>query len=195
MTLAISYKKAKAICVHAWGEEGYAAHVQAQRLKSIGAAQKVLKAKLSSMSPLEKAEWYSWVRGRSSLEEKFASQLGGLGISYMENVWQTLEVDGLTVPRESDFKIGLEDRRKVVVFCDGEAFHGHTAIFVDPISRALDDSQTAEAFFSLGYTSLRYSGAEIKSGWAVEHLSRVLVRLQNVNKVLRLWSPPKEIWA
>jgi hypothetical protein len=96
------------------------------------------------------------------------------------------------VPREADLKIPLRDGRKVVVLCDGEAFHGPRTIFGDPSRRIKADTETAEAYFSIGYSVLRYSESEIKSGYAAEHVLEVLTRLGVVRRIYHNWCPSEE---
>ena len=83
----------------------------------------------------------------------------------------------------------MSDGRKVVVLCDGEAFHGPKFVFGSAQARIDNDIKTARAYYDTDYSVLRYSESEIKSGWALTHLLGVLSRLSSVHKVYRTWHP------
>lgn len=108
------------------------------------------------------------------------------------NDWQSIPIGDRVVPREADIKVSLGDGRKVVILCDGEAFHGPRTIFGDPSDRVALDLETTEGYYSLGYSVARYSESEIKSGLAIQHLIGVLDILKSHNQVLRNWFPAIE---
>jgi len=111
----------------------------------------------------------------SGLEELFVEQMRERGIEPCgRNEWMTLPVNGKKVHREADIKIAMGSGRKVIVLCDGTAFHGPGCLYADPDEKTADDIATAEAMFHMGYTVLRYSGDEIKDGSAIDHLGSVL---------------------
>jgi len=127
------------------------------------------------------------------LELGMVDQLRAQGVNSLElNVWQSVPIRGQMVPREADIKISIGGGRKVVVLCDGEAFHGPRMIFGNPQDRILADTETAEAYYALGYSVVRYSETEIKSGVAVKHMLDVLKRLDGCRAIYRNWCPSEE---
>lgn len=149
-----------------------------------------------ALSPEEKAQVLKkrFPRVRSKIETLMSDFLSGRGESFVSNDWQSLEIEGKMVPREADLKIDL-GTSKVVVECDGEAWHGPGRIFGDPDFHIRDDELTARAYLAEGYSVLRYSETEIHSGVAFVHLSSTLERLRSGGcRVLRLWHPSVEEW-
>jgi len=135
-------------------------------------------------------------RTHSQLEAFFAVQMEDSGFAIVaRNVWTTLRVAGEKVKREADIKVAIGDGRKVVVLCDGEAFHGPKAIHGDPQERIDGDRETALAFFDLGYSVVRYSETEIHDGTALDHFAGVMRRLDSCEKVYRNWCPLEELVA
>lgn len=129
----------------------------------------------------------------SKLEMEFADQLQSLGFDVsVRNSWTTLRIAGQKVQREADLKIPVGDGRKVIVLCDGEAFHGPGTLYVDPQERIDADRETALAFFGLGYSVLRYSETEIHDGTALDHFADVMQRLGSCKKIYRNWCPDEE---
>ena len=173
-SLSVSYKVFKAIGEHILGVEGY----------RDWARQKKIDTARANVAAASKA---------SVLEEGFASHIRDAGVTGLAiNQWQTLTIDGERVVRQADIKIRLSDGRKVVVLCDGEVFHGPRFIFGPPQERIENDVKTARAYYDLGYSVLRYSESEIRSGHALAHLLHTLERLKAVHKILRLWHPQIE---
>ena len=128
----------------------------------------------------------SMVKARlgSGLERLFVEQMRDCGVEPCGlNVWMTLPVNGKKVHREADIKIAMGSG-KAIVLCDGMVFHGPGTIHGDPAVKMADDEATALAMYDMGYTVLRYSGDEIKSGFAIGHLLQVLVK---DTQVCRLW--------
>lgn len=164
--------------------------------KASTGATNLLKAheKYRNLSPEDKASYFKSRFVGSALEAELAIQLKACGVSdFRMNVWQSILVNGSQVPREADLKIALEDGRKVVVLCDGEAFHGPRTIFGDPAKRIAEDQLTLRGYFSEGYSAIRYSESEIQSGLALEHLLTVLDRLRRgAKQVGRNWCPLEE---
>lgn len=120
----------------------------------------------------------------SGLERLFVEQMRDCGVEPCGlNVWMTLPVNGKKVHREADIKIAMGSG-KAIVLCDGMVFHGPGTIHGDPAVKMADDEATALAMYDMGYTVLRYSGDEIKSGFAIEHLLQVL---DKDTQVCRLW--------
>jgi len=135
-------------------------------------------------------------RTDSALERLFASQLEAAGFPIVgRNVWTTLRVGAEKVKREVDIKVAVGDGRKVVVLCDGEAFHGPKAIHGDPQVRIASDRETALAYFGLGYSVVRYSETEIHDGTAVEHFQGLMGRLEVHKKIYRNWHPVEETFV
>jgi len=115
---------------------------------------------------------------------------------FQMNQWQSLSVSGHVVPREADIKLMVDGARKLVIVCDGEAFHGPKCIFGNPEDRIRDDVETAQAYFDAGYSILRYSETEILSGAAKDHVFSVLSRLRyGSGSVMRTWHPLVETWS
>jgi len=133
--------------------------------------------------------------GPCRLEADFADALGKHGITVTLNSWQAVPVRGQSVPREADIKIELDIHHKLVVLCDGEAFHGPKFAFGDATGRISDDIDTAEGYFQLGYSVSRYSETELKSGVALKHLLDNLPRLRAGRRLFRLWHPATELWS
>lgn len=144
------------------------------------------------MTPEEKAAHIEAKFGNvHTLETLLAAQLVERGVDGIEmNRWQSVPINGCFVPREADIKV-TAGPGKVVVLCDGEAFHGPRSVFVAPADRIRDDVTTAEAYFSLGYSVIRYSETEIESGFAVEHFERVYESLRSggFTRIYRTWHP------
>lgn len=134
---------------------------------------------------------------RTKIEVAMTNALTALGeAGFMVNQWQSLTVSGERVPREADIKLPVDGTRKLVILCDGEAFHGPKCIFGNPQDRIRDDVETAQAYFDAGYSILRYSGTEILSGSAQPHLAGALARLRSgTGRVMRTWHPNVETWA
>ena len=172
--LSVSYKVFKDIGEHLLGVDGYRAWAHGKKVST------------ARMNVVKAAQAHE-------LEEGFASQLRSSGVTEFDmNKWQTLSIDGDRVIREADLKVCLSDGRKVVVLCDGEAFHGPRFVFGPAQARIDNDIKTARAYYDLGYSVLRYSESEIKSGWALTHLLGALNRLTLVHKVYRTWHPRVE---
>jgi len=134
-------------------------------------------------------------RKSSGLEKLFVSQLGERGfVPCGRNSWCTIEVGGERVRREVDLKFQVDAFRKVAVFCDGIVFHGPGCLYHDPLEKIKDDRETALAFYSRGYSSLRYSGTEIRSGWAISHFIGVVESLAVHEARYRNWCPEEELF-
>lgn len=193
--LGLSYKTFKTIAEHILGSDGYKTWAQTRKTETAIENAKAAHAALLALSPEERtARAERLFGGTCALEAAFASQIRQLvDLSFEMNKWQAVPINGRMAPREADIKIQISDGRKVVVLCDGEAFHGPRYIFGDPTVRIRDDVETAEAYYSLGYSVLRYSESEIHSGWAVQHLLETLRGLHSTTKKLyRTWFPPIE---
>ena len=173
--LGISYKVVRSIGEHAFPD------LDARMLE------RKIKTALSNVES---------TRTDSQLEHLFAAQLEERGYEIAgRNSWSTLRIKGQKVKREVDIKVAVGDGRKIVVLCDGEAFHGPKAIYGDPQSRIDGDRATAVAFFDLGYTVVRYSETEIHDGRALEHFHKVMSRLIRIKKLYRNWCPLEEMEA
>lgn len=133
-------------------------------------------------------------RTNSKLEQAFVDQLASIGIEpCARNSWMTVTLGGQQVRREADIKVSVGDGRKVIVLCDGVAFHGPGCMYADPVVKTADDRATALAFYKMGYTVLRYSGDEIRSGYALSHFQRVWGDLTSHHRVYRNWHPLEEV--
>lgn len=134
---------------------------------------------------------------RTKIEVAMTNALTSLGeTGFLVNQWQSLTVSGERVPREADIKLSVDGTRKLVILCDGEAFHGPGCIYGNSHDRIRDDVETAQAYFDAGYSILRYSGTEILSGSAQPHLAGALTRLRSgTGRVMRTWHPNVEMWA
>lgn len=130
----------------------------------------------------------------SGLEDDLVRQMEAAGIVvHTRNRWRTIEIRGEPTCREADIEVKLKDGRKVLLFCDGEAFHGPRCRYRDPTACIDYDTETAQAFYDLGYSALRYSETEIRSGEAALHLIGVLDRLgTSALRVFRTWHPAVE---
>ena len=151
-------------------------------------------AQYKAMTPEEKVvRARAWSKKPSKLELLFSSQMKILGImDFKTGQWQSIPIDGVFAPRQADMKVSVGDGRKVVVLCDGEAFHGPKCFYTDPKEKVREDRKTALAYFELGYSVVRYSETEIQSGWAVEHLKQLLKRLTVCQGIYRNWYPDEE---
>ena len=192
--LSLTYKTITAIAEDILGKEGYLELVRVRKLDTARKAYTAAKEAYSRLTPEEKAQRIKERCGKSgSLETLLANQLKSRGITDLVlNDWQAVPIGDRVVPREADIKVSLGDGRKVVILCDGEAFHGPRTIFGDPNDRILLDIETTEGYYSLGYSVVRYSESEIKSGRAIQHLVGVLDTLRLHNQVLRNWFPAIE---
>ena len=193
MSTGAPFSVIREILVYVLGEEVYSNVVQeAKRIRTVRMAEKA-HAAFRAMSPEEKAAHFARMKKGSLLEKALAAALVQAGFQGVQlNVWQAVPLGDRKVPREADIKIPLGDGRKVVVLCDGEAFHGPRFVFGDPQKRIEEDEATARAYFSLGYSVLRYSESEIKRGDAETHLLLAMEKLQRCQRILRLWHPPLE---
>ena len=133
-------------------------------------------------------------RTRSRIEVAVAGFLSRACQSFVTNDWQALRIDGKWTPREADIKIDC-GRSKIVVECDGEAWHGPKCIFGDWERNVEEDVKTSEAYFAAGYSIIRYSETEIKSGVAFAHLANAIARVREGERVFRSWYPPIERWS
>ncbi len=193
--LSLSYKVFRAISEHALGREGYRAWSRARKAAVARRNIQIGHDQYKQLKPEEKAQRLAQrFRGTCALEAQLAEQLRAAGVQALEmNCWQSIPVAGSMVPREADIKVSLGSGRKLVLLCDGEAFHGPRAIF-NPERRVQDDIATAQAYFALGYSVARYSETEIKSGQAVRHLCERLPRMRH-ERLLRTWHPLQETWV
>lgn len=192
----ISYKVFRAMAEHFLGCEGYKAWSHARKYATATANIGLWHEAYANLPPEAKASRLKRLFGGTcALESLLAEQLQARGVrDLVLNDWQTVCVDGKDTPREADIKVPLKDGRKLVVLCDGEAFHGPRSIF-NPDNRVRDDVSTARAYFGLGYSVIRYSESEIKSGAAIEHLQGVMHKLKTSGRVYRTWFPPEEVWV
>ena len=191
--LGVPYKTYKAVLQDALGVGGYERVASSRKTVRSPINIRGAHKKWQRMTPEEKAAELKRRFGKgSALEASFRHQIEGLGLDTSLNVWQSLHIEGAWRPREADLKISLEDGRKIVILCDGEAFHGPRYIYANPEGRVADDVATAEGYYALGYTTLRYSESEIHNGPAFQHFISVLQRLKESRKILRLWHPPLE---
>lgn len=197
--LGLPYTTVRRVCEQAWGVDGYQQRMEDTRQRNIEKAGETRRETWANMAPEEKAERLSaWHVRMNKLEGLFLDQMKRAGVgeeTIRHSVWKSIAVgpEGSKEPREADFSLAVGDGRKILVFCDGEAFHGPRAHFNDPETKTEDDTRTAEVFFGMGYSAVRYSESEIHSGWAIAHLVRTLGRLEKSGRVLRLWHPQKEV--
>lgn len=189
--LSITYKTITAIAEDILGREGYSDLVRIRRLNTAKVAYTAAKEAYARLTPEEKSQRIKERCGKSgSLETLLARQLRGRGFADLVlNDWQSIPIGGKVVPREADIKVSIGDGRKVVILCDGEAFHGPRTIFGDPNDRISLDMETSEGYYSLGYSVLRYSESEIKSGLAIQHLVDTFELLKTHTQVFRNWFP------
>lgn len=192
--LSLTHKTTIAIAEDILGKEGYLELVQQRRLDTVRLAYTAAREAYLRLTPEEKAQRIKERCGKSgSLEILLAKQLRSRGYTdFVLNDWQSIPIGDKVVPREADIKVSLGDGRKVVVLCDGEAFHGPKTIFGDPNDRIALDTETTDGYYALGYSVIRYSESEIKSGKAIQHLVGVLDTLKSHNQVLRNWFPAIE---
>lgn len=196
LNLGLSYQVVKSIGQCAFGFAGYQDLIAARKALVGTCNLKVSHDNYRSLSPQAKALLLKdrFSHG-SSLERELVCQLKSLGISRFEtNQWQSVTINGVCVPREADLKIPLSGGRKLVVLCDGEAFHGPAVFRGHPKNVIENDRQTALAFFRLGYSSVRYSETEIKTGFAILHLKNLLDRSAAFQKAYRNWCPLEELF-
>jgi len=183
------------LTVHLGGPQAYrAAH---KKRKQVVGHRNIRKAheKRAALSPEERAAWHKKHFGQgSALEAGFAEDLRKAGVADLTlNDWQSLRIGGRWCPREADIKVALGDGRKVVILCDGEAFHGPGFIYGPPADRIAEDVRTAEAYFATGYSVVRYSETEIQSGWALPHFQAMFDRLRTSSaQGYRTWHPSVE---
>lgn len=193
--LGLTYKVVVAIAEYHYGTAGYQAWVK--RVMAVTGSRNVAvsHARYRALTPTEKAEMLrARFGGTCALERKLSEQILDLGVTDFElNCWQSIPVQGVKVPREADLKITISDGRKVVVLCDGEAFHGPGTIHGNPDDRIFLDRETAMGFFKLGYSVVRYSETEVNSGVAANHLVGLLQRLGVVRSVYRNWCPEEMV--
>jgi len=190
--LGLSYKKMRSFLESRWGKEEYRKRCLARKIIAARVAQAAARKIWAESDPEGKARLIEARFGKTrQLELGFASHLLSLGLRVEMNKWQSLLIGGKWSPREADIKIDLGNQ-KVVILCDGEAFHGPGAIFGSVECRITDDLITAEAYFDAGYSVFRYSETEIHSGVALEQFSSALADLRQGVRVIRLWHPKIE---
>lgn len=192
-TLGLPYKVIKEVAIHAFGDD-YAKHMYDRKAEQGRQTIKLAHAWWDGLSDSEKAhEMKRRFGGTCQLEASFAQQLRTARVGGLEmNSWQTLRIGEKKQPREADIKISIGDGRKIVVLCDGEAFHGPKTIHGNPAERIENDRQTALAFYDLGYTVVRYSESEIHDGRALVHLQDTMKRLARCQRIYRNWHPHEE---
>lgn len=197
--LGITFDLFRQVGVSVLGSDGYKTWSLERRRKSCSKVGLGQAERYRALSPEEKMIVLQkrFPRVRSKLEIRMFEDLVSLGESNFElNRWQALVVFGKVSPREADVKLSVDGKRKLVIVCDGEAFHGPKCIFGDPDQRILDDQETARAYFDAGYSVIRYSETEITSGVSRSHLRASLERLRADMslRVMRTWYPPIEVW-
>jgi len=196
--LGITYNLFKAVGVYVLGEVAYADCFRKRKWERTSKVGQAHADAYRALTPDQKAAVLQrrFPRVRSKIEIRMSDDLADLGEKDIAtNQWQSIPVNGVMVPREADIKLPLGDGRKLVILCDGEAFHGPRCIFGNAIDRIHDDTETAQAYFAVGYSVLRYAEIEILTGAAKQHLALTLPRLRAGNeKVLRMWHPPQEVW-
>jgi hypothetical protein len=192
--MGVSYKLYRSVLEQEVGLGAYQDHTKA--VKSEVASRNIRSAhrKWAAYTPEEKAQILKDRFGKGSqLEAVFSSEVSShLGVVPELNVWQSLKINGKWCPREADLKLELGDGRKLVILCDGEAFHGPGYIFGNPTARIADDVQTAGAYYNSGYSVIRYSESEVHSGEALVHLRGALSRMAEVTQIYRTWYPLEE---
>lgn len=191
--VGVSYKLFKQIAEFLFGVEEYRAWAKGRiRERTVAMARKAHE-KYRNMSPEEKAEFFSKFKRGSSLERVLADQLRSAGLSdFIMNVWQSVPVRGVMEPREADIKLAVGDGRKIVILCDGLAFHGPGTIYGNPADRIREDAATAEAYFQSGYSVLRVSETEVKNGVALAAVQTALEKLKSTVRYYRNWCPSEE---
>lgn len=192
--LGITYKVLRAIGEHALGITGYVELTNARKYAVGNVNIRKAHEEYQALSPADKARRLKQLFGGTcTLERLLARQLVEQGVTQFKfNQWQAVPVEGRLVPREADLKVEIGDGRKLVVLCDGEAFHGPCTIFGDPAGRIASDRATAMGYFALGYSVARYSESEIHDGSAAMHVRQLLARLQSCRQVYRNWCPAEE---
>ena len=191
---SVTFKVYRAIVEDAVGLKAYKAEAKARKRARSSANIKKAHEKWAAMSPKEKAvEIAKRFRKGSALEKAFAAQLRKGGVSGLAmNQWQSLRIGGQWAPREADIKIPMGVGHKLVVLCDGEAFHGPRFAFGDVKARIADDVATANAYSDAGYSVVRYAESEVKNGLACRHLLSWLPRLRGGERLYRTWHPAVE---
>lgn len=192
--LGITFNVYRDICEHRWGSE-YERRVQDRRSRVGSKNLAIAHRRYAALTPEEKASLLKQrFGGTCALERSFSEELHEAGYRDLEmNTWQSLPIGGRRVPREADIKVAVGDGRKIVVLCDGEAFHGPKVIHGVPADRIAQDRETALAFFELGYSVLRYSETELHNGTALAHFHEVMSRLVLTQKIYRNWCPAEEL--
>jgi predicted RNA-binding Zn-ribbon protein involved in translation (DUF1610 family) len=192
--LSLTYKVISEITEDLLGSEGYREFVHTKRLETAKIAYTAAREAYQRLTPEEKALRIKARCGKSgSLETMLAKQLRVSGIiNFVMNDWQAVPIRGTKVPREADIKVSVDLHRKLVILCDGEAYHGPRTIHGDPKDRIQLDTETTDGYYSLGYSVIRYSETEIKSGFAIEHLLGILELLRVHKRIYRNWCPLEE---
>lgn len=191
---SVTYKMYRAIVEDAFGPEAYKKQAHKRKYTSSSENAKKAHARWAALSPEEKAlEAKRRFGGGSVLEKGLARQLEDAGVTgVVLNSWQSLHIQGKWCPREADIKIPVGHGQKIVILCDGQAFHGPGYIFGDRQARIEDDIETADAYFKAGYSVVRYAESEIRTGFALQHLLNWLPNLQSGVRLYRTWHPPVE---
>ena len=191
--IGLSFNVFKEIAEYLLGKEEYKAWAYERiRKRTVAMAEKAHE-KYRNMSPEEKTAFFSKFKRGSKLEKVLATQLQAEGLSdFAMNVWQSVPVKGKMSPREADIKLSVGDGRKLIILCDGVAFHGPGTIYGDPSKRIQEDTNTAEAYFQQGYSVIRVSELEVKTGQALILVRSVLDSLKTCRQVYRNWCPLEE---
>lgn len=193
--LGLTYKAVRSMAEVAFGAECYRTMVLARTRLVSAANLRKAHSQYRALSPSAKASLLkARFGGACALELKLADELRECGLSDIElNQWQSIRIGSSLVPREADIKLSLGDGRKLVILCDGEAFHGPRLIHGEPGPKIESDRQTALAFFDAGYSVARYSESEIHAGFALTHVRVLLDRLVSCRRVYRNWCPMEEV--
>jgi ribosomal protein S27E len=107
-----------------------------------------------------------------SIKEKFPC------LNLDNNQWRTLYSEDRKeyYHLEVDIVLRVEDKR-ICILCDGEAYHGKECFFRgDTVS---EDDFRSKILFNYNPVVIRYSETEIKSGYAIDHLSGILSKLKD----------------
>lgn len=188
----LGYSQARALFLTVYDEEAYCAVVSRGNRRSIRAAHVGFRRWWDTLSTEGRVEHFQRLTGPSSLEALLVGQLAGEGVSIRRrNAWYTF---GTGIDRqiwEADLQLCDASGRVVVVQCDGEAFHGLDTVFIDPRIKAASDTQSDQSFLARGYSVVRFSGSEIKSGEALSILLETVLPCSH--QLSRNWHPKPQL--
>jgi hypothetical protein len=121
-------------------------------------------------------------RAPTSLEKKIGefiiSNYPEIRLRY--NVWKALKDDKESfIHLESDVVLNLDKDVRIVILCDGMAFHGEYRYFNRTTSTVEEDERRSRILHQYNPYVVRYSEKEIKNDFAQNHIKILISKVKN----------------